>query len=119
MTKLILIAESDIPARSAMLLLANLWGHAVIVARTGLEAVDLVMRRRPDIVLMNVQLPIMSGIEASEFIHLAKPRHTPTIIALAAQGGARQRRASADAGFVAHLVQPICPAELKMLLDYS
>lgn len=119
MPKLILIADSDAAARSAMKLLMNLWGHGVIMAGNGLEVVELVMRRRPDIVVMNLQLPLMSGIEASEFIHLAKPTQSPSIIALASQGGTHLRRASAQAGFVAHLVQPVCPTELKTVLEYS
>ena len=119
MTKLVLIAESNLDTQSAMKLLINLWGHAAIGARNGLEAVELVMRRRPDIVVMNLQLPFMSGIEATEFIHLAQPWHSPTLIALTSQDGARLRRITADAGFVAHLIQPICPAELKKLLEYS
>lgn len=73
----ILIAEDDDDARTALKLMLKLSRYDVLEALNGREAVDSVMCNRPDLVLMDLSLPVIDGLQAtreirsqSEFQHL-------------------------------------------------
>lgn len=64
----ILVVDDDMLARRLMQLLLRSEGHQVDVASNGLEAFDAVKFQRFDIVFMDLQMPVMDGIEASQCI---------------------------------------------------
>jgi two-component system sensor histidine kinase/response regulator len=81
-------------------------GADVTIAHDGVEAVDAILLRHYDAVLMDVQMPRMNGYEASRKVHeeLDEP---PPIIALTAGLTAAERRACSEAGMVDVLGKPI------------
>ena len=94
-------------------------GHTVVVADTGREAVR-VWRQEPfDVVLMDVQMPEMSGFEATTLIRAHEQgtgRHTP-IIALTAHAMKGDRERCLEAGMDAYLGKPIRMEELFQIID--
>jgi two-component system, sensor histidine kinase and response regulator len=64
----ILVVDDDVLARRLMQLLLRSDGHLVQVASNGLEAFDAIKLQRFDIVFMDLQMPVMGGIEASQRI---------------------------------------------------
>jgi len=94
-------------------------GHQVIVANNGLDAIAQWRERRPDVILMDVQMPVMDGLEATRQIRSAEAgegrRPTP-IIAMTANAFAEDRQACLEVGMDAYLVKPVKPEVLQHTL---
>ena len=88
-------------------------GLAVDLAENGVEAVEAVKAKAYDLVLMDVQMPVMDGIRATQVIRgLHGPRSGVPIVALSANVLPEQVASYRAAGVDAHLGKPINPAEL-------
>jgi CheY-like chemotaxis protein len=83
-------------------------GHQVAEAHNGLEAVDLVAKDIFDLVVMDMQMPVMDGLEATRRIKGATS--PPTIIALTAQAMPRDKESILEAGCDGYIQKPIDPA---------
>jgi len=95
--------------RQAQVLLARFlkrMGYAVEVASNGLEAVEAVARSRPDVVIMDVEMPLMSGFEATERIREMPGRWLPIVFLSATPDSAALIRAL-EKGGDDYLVKPI------------
>jgi two-component system sensor histidine kinase/response regulator len=87
----------------------------VAVATNGLEAVQYVEREQVDLVLMDLQMPVMDGFEATERIRLLEAGHarrTP-IVAMTAHALHEERQRCLDAGMVGHVSKPISKQALR------
>ncbi len=91
-------------------------GHEVRVARTGPDGVALILEASPDLVLCDVGLPGMDGVEVCRrvLVGMANP---PVMVALTGWGMEADRRRTAEAGFRHHLVKPVAPEKLRIVLD--
>jgi signal transduction histidine kinase len=110
----VLVAE-DVPTNRRLVeaILAHL-GHEVAFVENGRDAVDAVRRERFDIVLMDMQMPEMDGIEATRAIRaLAGPAAATPILALTADVVPEQRRRFEAAGIDGVLLKPIQWGELQ------
>jgi CheY-like chemotaxis protein len=113
----VLIVDDNRDAASSLALLLELDGHRTIVAHDGPAALEAAEQHRPDVVLLDIGLPGMSGYEVGRRIRHEPWGRTLTIIALTGWGQAEDRRRSREAGFDAHLVKPVDPPTLISLLD--
>ena len=87
-------------------------GHSVLLADTGRQAVDLFQREAVDVVLMDLQMPEMDGIEATRAIRrMEAGGHTP-IVALTAHAMSTDRDRCISAGMDDYLSKPISPDRL-------
>ncbi|MFI5890033.1 ATP-binding protein [Actinoplanes sp. NPDC051513] len=113
----VLVAEDNpINQRVAQLLLEGR-GHRVDLAADGREAVAAVHRTKFDLVLMDVQMPVLDGLAATERIRAHPPSHgAPRIVALTANAMVDDRTASKRAGMDGFLAKPIREAELDAVL---
>ncbi|HEX6588587.1 MAG TPA: response regulator [Longimicrobiales bacterium] len=85
-------------------------GYEVVLAKNGAEAVDLAERIRPALVLMDLHMPVMNGIEATiELKSRAQLAHIPVLAVSAYEAHEAELRA---AGFCAFLPKPVAPAFL-------
>ncbi len=91
-------------------------GTEFILARNGQEAIDLALAERPGLILMDVHMPVMDGLEAMRRLR-ADPRteHIP-IIAVTALAMEQDRRRCLEAGATAYLSKPINLRELGRLI---
>jgi PAS domain S-box-containing protein len=98
------------------------FGHLVTTAENGRQAVELWLEKAYDLVLMDVQLPEMNGLEATREIRRLEQdmsRHTP-IIAMTANAFKEDRQTCLEAGMDDYLTKPITVAALlKNLLGYT
>ncbi|WP_440905866.1 response regulator [Catenovulum sp. SX2] len=91
----------------------------VVIANTGLEAVELFNKREFDIILMDLQMPVMGGVEATKQIrNTNKGEHVP-ILAMSAATMPEDIKAAREAGVNDHLAKPIDFNKLTMsMLDW-
>ncbi|HEY1553183.1 MAG TPA: response regulator [Kofleriaceae bacterium] len=113
--KILVVEDNDDIADTLADLLGNL-GHRVAVARTGPEGVALVQDVQPDIVLCDLGLPGMDGLEVCRAVRRLELRAQPIMIALTGWGREDDRRRTSDAGFDHHLVKPIAADQLNDVL---
>jgi two-component system cell cycle response regulator DivK len=110
--ELILIVEDDDKSRKLVRDLLTYHGYDTVEAVNGLDGVRLARERVPALVLMDIQLPDISGIEARERIGTdAVTRHIP-VIAVTASVMPEDRQRVVDAGFDGYHRKPISMKEL-------
>jgi CheY-like chemotaxis protein len=103
----ILIVEDAEDARYFMRLALENQGYLIIEAENGAKAVELAESEQPDIILMDLSLPIMDGIEATEKIRAGNKLAGVPIIAVTAHQESDFRVGAKAAGFDAYVTKPI------------
>lgn len=121
----ILLAEDAYANQVLAIGLLKKWGHETIVAQNGLEALQLLESESFDVVLMDVQMPEMDGIEATRTIRSQEasaenlPAHRPPrmpIIAMTAHAMKGDRENCLAAGMDGYVSKPIRPAQLQNVI---
>jgi signal transduction histidine kinase/ActR/RegA family two-component response regulator len=92
-------------------------GYSVSVAHSGTDGLELIRRVQPPIVLCDIGLPGMDGVEVCRQVRAFRPELDTVMIALTGWGMAEDRRRTQQTGFDHHLVKPVEPATLFALLD--
>ncbi len=93
-------------------------GYSVDVANNGQEALDMLDETNYDLVLMDIQMPIMDGLTATRKIReQEKFTHLP-IVALSAHALEEDKQKSFDSGMNEHTTKPIVPEELYKTIEY-
>jgi len=115
--RVLLVEDNPVNQMVASIMLRK-WGHTVVTADNGQQAVDLFGTQPWDLVLMDVQMPVMSGIEACRLIRSqeAPGAHTP-IIAMTANAMESDKDECLAAGMDAHLAKPFSGQTLQSLMD--
>jgi PAS domain S-box-containing protein len=91
--------------------------HQVIVARNGYEAIERAEEAQPDLILMDIQMPGMDGLEATRRLR-ALPAHTTTpIIALTALAMPDDRERCLAAGATEYMTKPVSLRRLQVLIQ--
>jgi CheY-like chemotaxis protein len=109
----ILLAEDILVNQKLALRLLDQMGYRADVASNGLEAIQSLERQPYDVILMDVQMPEMDGLEASRRICARWPRsERPTIIAMTANAMQGDREMCLEAGMDDYVSKPIRPDEL-------
>ena len=86
------------------------------MAYDGPAALELVRRRRPDLVLLDIGLPGMDGYEVARRCRQDEDLRGIMLVAMTGYGKDEDRRRSQEAGFNAHLVKPVNLEDLRVLL---
>ena len=91
-------------------------GFDVITATSGAESIDLVRQRRPDLVLMDLQLPEMDGLEAARRIIADSASGGVKVVAYSAMVMPADRERALEAGCVGFIAKPVGARELIALV---
>ena len=114
----ILVAEDNAVNQQLVTLMLRRLGYRADLAGNGAEAVEAIRRQRYDLVLMDVQMPEMDGLEATRRICAATaPADRPRIIAMTANAMAGDREECLQAGMDDYLAKPLDLAALAAALE--
>lgn len=114
----ILVVEDNSDARWSLVLLLRLMKHEVFEAQDGISGVDRIKELRPDVALVDIGLPGLSGYEVAARAR-ATVGNATFLIALTGYGQAEDRAQALAAGFDAHLVKPVDFEQVSRLLAES
>jgi signal transduction histidine kinase len=113
----IVVIEDNDDAADTLAEWLETMGHSVRVARSGPEGVDLVREHRPRLVLCDIGLPGMDGVEVCRRVKALPIARQPVMVALTGWGMEADRQRTREAGFDHHLVKPVSPDKLFDLLN--
>ena len=113
----ILLAEDNAMNQKVALRLLSQMGLVADLVTNGTEALEAVERDPYDVILMDVQMPVLDGLEATRRIRAADRPHRPWIIAMTANAMEGDREACLAAGMDDYVTKPIRPAELAAALE--
>jgi PAS domain S-box-containing protein len=113
----ILVVDDNVgAARLLTMLLTKLGDHEVISAHDGQTALERVHDIRPEIVLLDIGLPLMNGYQVASEIRANRVFDEILLVALTGYGQEEDRRKSKNAGFDEHVVKPPSVEQMKQLL---
>jgi two-component system cell cycle response regulator DivK len=113
----VLIVEDSEDARYFMRLELEQLGYRIVEAENGEKAVEVAEREQPDIILMDLSLPIMDGIAATEKIRGCEGLKAVPVIAVTAHQETDFRADAKAAGFDAYVTKPIDIPWLSELIE--
>ena len=101
-------------------LMMKLWlvrnGYRVLEAETGEEAISVSQRELPDLIIMDVMMPGMNGLDATQRIREYQPLRRTPIVAISAYGADEYRSLAIEAGCNEYVSTPFEPSALNELI---
>jgi signal transduction histidine kinase/CheY-like chemotaxis protein len=116
-TRRVLVVDDNEDAATMLVELLKSAGHHVVAAHDGPTALVLAESFRPEVALLDIGLPVMDGFELARQFRATPALRGTRLIAVTGYGQEHDRRASADAGFDAHLVKPVDIDDLQRLVQ--
>jgi DNA-binding response OmpR family regulator len=108
----ILIAEDDHDIRDLIIYTLRFANYEAVAASDGEEAVNLAIKEMPDLILMDVRMPRLTGYEACAAIKMKESLKDIPVIFLSAKGQDTEIQAGLQAGAVEYLLKPFAPDQL-------
>jgi CheY-like chemotaxis protein len=112
----VLVADDNRDAGETLAMLLRLDGHEVHVATNGLEAVEMFTQVRPDVAILDIGMPGLSGHEVAQRIRMLGDEPPVTLIAVTGWGQKADKDRAAASGFDHHFTKPVEPTVLSTLL---
>jgi PAS domain S-box-containing protein len=113
----ILIVDDNVDAADSLAMLLEITGNKTYMAHDGVEAVEAIEEHRPEVVLLDIGLPRLTGHEVCRQVRQQPWGKDIVMIALTGWGQEDDRRQSEEAGFNGHLVKPVDYDKLLELLS--
>ena len=116
--KRVLVVDDNVDAASALGMLLETAGFSVVLAHDGQVALERATEARPDIVLMDLGLPVLDGYQVAAELRNQPGGDDLMLVAVSGYGPGQDYGRAATAGFDHHLVKPVdCVALLHLLID--
>jgi two-component system, cell cycle response regulator DivK len=112
MTKRILVVEDQADNRRILQDLLTKAGYEIILAENGQEALEVVARERPNLILMDIQLPLLDGYEATRRIKADPALRAIPIIVITSYALSGDESKAKAAGCDAYVAKPFSPRAL-------
>jgi PAS domain S-box-containing protein len=111
----ILLVEDNLDVADSMSYLLTIYGHEVLIAHNGKEAVEIALQERPAVVLMDIGLPCMDGYQACRAMR-NEGLTDILIVAVTGYGQESDRQKAEEAGFDRHMIKPLDMQAITELL---
>jgi len=108
----ILVAEDERDIRELIAFTLQFAGHEITQAANGAEAVELAPQLKPDLIMMDVRMPKMTGYEACEALKQIDDVKDIPVVFLSAKGQEDEIATGLGAGAIAYILKPFAPDEL-------
>ena len=115
----VLVVDDNVDAAQSTAMLLRAWGHDVRVAYSGQEAIHAAEESVPEIVLLDIGLPIINGYDVARRLREQPQFQTTVLAAVTGYGQAEDRRRSMEVGFDFHLTKPVDPTALQEVMSTS
>jgi len=112
--KTVLLVEDDADNQVIYSFILNHHGYAVLQAWDGESGVRMAREHRPDLILMDLTIPRIDGLQATRMLKADPATAAIPVIALTAHAGREDRAAAAAAGCVSFLVKPVEPQRVEV-----
>ena len=113
----IILADDNLPSRELMREILETSGHRVMEAVNGRDALDLVHQNRPDLVFLDLQMPVMDGFRViQELRNDIRFRKLP-VVAVTASAMLGDRERAIAAGFDSYIAKPINLGEVRKQIE--
>ncbi len=112
----ILLADDNRDAVDSLAIVLRMAGYEVYATHSGHEALDVGARVRPEVLILDIGMPEMSGYELASRIRQQLWGRDAVLIALTGWGQREDKERSREAGFDHHLTKPVDPDQLERLL---
>jgi signal transduction histidine kinase len=112
----VVLVEDNEDSAEAMNIWLTMLGHRVRMAHDGPTGLAIILEERPDVVICDIGLPALDGVEVCRRVALAMSV-PPFMIALTGWGMEKDRQRTLDAGFHKHLVKPVALDALRIALQ--
>jgi CheY-like chemotaxis protein len=113
----ILVVDDNVDAAESLSRLLRMQAHEVRVVYDGLAALAAARDMNPDVVLLDIGLPEMDGLEVARSLRARDDGRRPLLVAMTGFGQAEDRARTAAAGFDHHLTKPVDPKLLQSLMQ--
>ena len=110
--KQVLLVEDNDDNRTIFATILGHFGYGVFQAPNGLDGVNMADRYRPDLIIMDISLPVMDGLEATRRIRANPNTSAIPVLAVTAHAGEQDRDRVLDAGCDEYLAKPVEPRQL-------
>jgi len=114
---LVLVVDDFDDARELYCACLEQAGYRTAEARNGLEAVERAIELRPDVVLLDLAMPVLDGVEAARRLKADERTCDARLIALTGYAVARYADAATAAGCARVLVKPVLPSDLVLAVE--
>ena len=112
MAKKILISEDERDIRELIAFTLRFAGYEVILTQDGQEAYDKILELSPDLILLDIRMPRMTGYEVCRRIKANEKTKSIPVVFLSAKGQDAEIQEGLDAGATEYLLKPFAPSEL-------
>ena len=113
----VLVADDNRDAADSLAMLLSADGHDVRVAHDGTSALRIASEFRPDVALLDIGMPGISGLDVAKAIRESQPESSLLLVAITGWGQQSDRDRSSEAGFDHHLTKPVDYNEVAGLLQ--
>ena len=113
----ILVVDDNVDAAESLQVLLGVFGHTVEIAHEGVTALQVAWTFKPDLVFLDIGLPGMNGYEVARRLRDEIGMKTVKLVALSGYGTESDQMRSKEAGFDRHLVKPVDPGALPMIIS--
>lgn len=113
----VLVVDDDVDSSRSMGELLEIWGHEIRLAHEGPAALEIARQYRPDVMLLDIQMPGMDGYQVARNLRSDASLRRMVLVALTGYGQEEDRRKTREAGFDYHFTKPVDLEGLHRLLD--
>jgi signal transduction histidine kinase/ActR/RegA family two-component response regulator len=113
----VLVADDNVDIAETSATLLELWGHEVRVAQSGREALEIAEEFRPQLALVDIGMPQMSGLDVARALRRTPWGASMRLVAVTGWGQEEDRKAALGSGFDDHVTKPVEPARLQAVFE--